>query len=153
MKLTSYSNFALRALQLAALRAPHLSRVDDVVRAHRLSHAHVTKIVHELGKAGFIETQRGRRGGFRLARPAEEIRVGDVVRVTEGSMHLVECFDPATNTCPLIGICRLSEALHQATAAFLAVLDGITVADISANRTSLLDRLEPALAAPADPAG
>jgi len=143
MRLTSYSNYALRAMQLAALRAPALVRVDDVVKVHGLARPHIVKIVHELGKAGFIETQRGRGGGFRLARAAEEITVGEVVRLTEGPFELVECFNSETNTCPLIGICKLSKTFAQATRAFLEVLDGVTIADIAANRDQLLDRIVP----------
>lgn len=143
MKLTSYTNFALRSLQLAALKAPELIRVDDVVRVHGLARPHVVKIVHELGLASYIETQRGRGGGFRLARPASEIIVGDVVRLTEGPMELVECFNPVSNTCPLIGICRLSRALQEATRAFMGVLDDLTLADIAANRGDLLARIAP----------
>ncbi|MAZ85070.1 MAG: Rrf2 family transcriptional regulator [Hoeflea sp.] len=141
MKLTAYSNYALRSLQLAALNAPDLIRVDDVVRVHGLARPHIVKIVHELGRAGFVKTQRGRGGGFRLARPAEEIGVGDVIRLTEGPLDVVECFNPASNTCPLIGICRLSRGLHEATRAFMAVLDDLTLADISANRDQLLGRI------------
>ncbi|MDA8586508.1 Rrf2 family transcriptional regulator [Rhodobacteraceae bacterium] len=143
MKLTSYTNFAMRSLQLAALKAPDLIRVDDVVRVHGLARPHIVKIVHELGLAGYIETQRGRGGGFRLARPAEEIIVGDVVRLTEGPIDLVECFNPESNTCPLIGICKLSRALQDATRAFMAVLDDLTLADIASNRSDLLARIAP----------
>ena len=143
MKLTSYTNYAMRSLQLAALKAPNLVRVDDVVRIHKLSRPHITKIVHELGKAGYLETQRGRGGGFRLAKPAEEICVGDVVRITEGPMDVVECFNPSKNTCPLIGICTLSRKIQEATNAFMAVLDDLTIADISANKAQLLDRIAP----------
>lgn len=143
MKLTAYSNYALRSLQLAALRAPDLIRVDDVVRVHGLARPHIVKIVHELGRAGLVETRRGRGGGFRLARPAETIVVGEVVRLTEGPLDVVECFNSETNTCPLIGICRLSRAFAEATAAFLAVLDRLTIADIAANREQLLDRILP----------
>ncbi|MFY9239947.1 MAG: Rrf2 family transcriptional regulator [Roseovarius sp.] len=143
MKLTSYTNFAMRALQLAALKSPDLIRVDDVVRVHGLARPHIVKIVHELGLAGYVETQRGRGGGFRLARPAEEIVVGDVVRLTEGPLDLVECFNPEHNTCPLIGICKLSRALQDATRAFMAVLDDLTLADIASNRSDLLARIAP----------
>lgn len=143
MKLTSYTNFALRSLQLAALKTPDLIRVDDVVRVHGLARPHVVKIVHELGQAGYIITQRGRGGGFRLARPAAEIVIGDVVRLTEGPMELVECFNPVKNTCPLIGICKLSRALQHATQAFMAVLDDLTLADIASNRSALLVRIAP----------
>ncbi|MEN8875063.1 MAG: Rrf2 family transcriptional regulator [Pacificibacter sp.] len=143
MKLTSYTNFAMRSLQLAALKAPDLIRVNDVVRVHGLARPHIVKIVHELGQAGYIVTQRGRGGGFRLAKPAEEIIVGDVVRLTEGPLDLVECFNPENNTCPLIGICKLSRALQDATRAFMAVLDDLTLADIASNRNDLLARIAP----------
>lgn len=143
MKLTSYTNYALRSLQQAALRHPELVRVDDVVRVHGLARPHIVKIVHELGRAGYLETVRGRGGGFRLGRPAEEIVVGDVVRLTEKQMDVVECFNPESNTCPLLGICRLSSALQKATRAFMDVLDNLTIADIAANADQLLERIEP----------
>jgi Rrf2 family nitric oxide-sensitive transcriptional repressor len=145
MKLTSYTNYALRSLQLAALRAPELVRIDDVVRVHGLARPHIVKIIHELGRAGILETQRGRGGGFRLAHPAKDIIVGDIVRLTEGQLDVVECFNPDKNTCPLIGICKLSHAIQKATAAFMAVLDDLTIADIASNKTELLDRLAPVL--------
>ncbi len=143
MKLTSYTNYAMRSLQLAALKAPDLVRIDDVAQIHNLSRPHIMKIVHELGKAGYLETVRGRNGGFRLARPPQEIIVGDVVRLTEGPLDLVECFNSDTNTCPLMGICILSRKLQEATAAFMAVLDELTIADIAANRGQLMDRIAP----------
>jgi Rrf2 family nitric oxide-sensitive transcriptional repressor len=143
MKLTTYSNYALRSLQLAALRAPDRIKVDDVVRVHGVARPHIVKIVHELGRAGYLETLRGRGGGFRLARPAEDIVVGDVVRLTEGPLDLVECFNPERNTCPLIGICKLSRALKAATKAFMAVLDDLTLADIASNKSELLARIAP----------
>ena len=143
MKLTAYSNYALRSLQLAALRSPDLVRVDDVVRVHGLARPHIVNIVHELGQAGIVETRRGRGGGFTLARPAADIVIGDVIRLTEGPLELVECFNPDRNTCPLIGICKLSRALREATAAFMAVLDGLTLADIASNRDELLSRIAP----------
>ena len=98
MKLTAYSTYALRSLQLAALRSPALVRVDDVVRVHGLARPHIVKIVHELGQAGLVETRRGRGGGFRLVRPAEEIVVGNVIRLTEGPLDVVECFNPEKNS-------------------------------------------------------
>ena len=104
------------------------------------------KVVHEMGQAGFLETVRGRGGGFRLARQPETITVGEVLRVTEGPFELVECFNAATNSCPLIGICRLSRAIGEAMTAFIAVLDDVTIADIAANKRGLLARLEAATA-------
>jgi Rrf2 family nitric oxide-sensitive transcriptional repressor len=143
MKLTNYTNYALRSLQLAALKSPNLVRVDDVAKIHNLSRPHIMKVVHELGKAGYLETVRGRGGGFRLARPPEDIIVGDIVRISEGPLDVVECFNPEKNTCPLIGICILSRKMQEATAAFMAVLDDLTIADIASNRGQLMERIAP----------
>ena len=143
MKLTSYTNYALRSLQLAALKSPDLVRVDDVAKIHNLSRPHIMKIVHELGRAGYLETVRGRGGGFRLARPPEDIIVGDVVRITEGPLDVVECFNPEKNTCPLMGICILSKRMQEATAAFMAILDDLTIAHIASNRGQLMERIAP----------
>ena len=142
MKLTSYTNYALRSLQLAAVRSPALVRVDDVANIHGLSRPHIVKIVHELGKAGYLETVRGRGGGFRLGRAASDIIVGDVVRLTEGRLDIVECMNPQSNTCVLIGICKLSNAMAKAADAFMRVLDDLTIADIAANRDQLLERID-----------
>lgn len=87
MKPTSYTNYALRASQLAASKAPDLVRVDDVAKIGRLSRPHIMKIVHELGKADYLETVLGRGGGFRLSRPPEEMIVGNAVRITEGPLE------------------------------------------------------------------
>lgn len=143
MKLTTYTNYALRSLQLAALKAPNRVKVDDVVKVHGLARPHIVKIVHELGRAGYLETIRGRGGGFLLARPPEEIVIGEVVRLTEGPLDVVECFNPEKNTCPLIGICKLSKAMQKATKAFMDVLDDLTLADISSNKSELLARIAP----------
>lgn len=139
--LTQYSTFALRTLQYVALRDPAIVTVDEVSRAHRISKAHLVKVSHELGQRGYIETIRGRNGGMRLARPAEQITVGEVVRWTEAPLELVECFNPETNTCPLEGACHLSRGIQRALRAFLSVLDDMTIADITINRSVLLDRL------------
>ena len=71
-----------------------------------------------------------------------EIRVGDVVRITEGDLELVECFNSETNSCPLIGVCRLSALFRRGLDAFLAELDKVTLADLTGNAPVLLDRLE-----------
>lgn len=141
MRLTQYSNFTLRTLQLVALRAPEIVTVDDVARAHRISKAHLVKVAAELSRRGYIDATRGRKGGMRLARPAEQITVGEIIRWTEAPLELVECFNPETNTCPLLGLCHLSRGLHRAMRAFMSVLDDMTIADIAINRTALLDRL------------
>ncbi len=116
MHLTAFTNYALRTLMFAALKGDALSQVDEIARAHRIPRSHVVKCVHQLGRWGYIENLRGRGGGFRLARPAANITVGEVVRRTEDGLRLVECFDPASNTCPLCGACELSRGIGRALA-------------------------------------
>jgi Rrf2 family nitric oxide-sensitive transcriptional repressor len=131
MQLSSFTDYALRILIYAAARPEQRCLTADVASAYGISRHHVVKVVNELQHLGFIETTRGRSGGFTLARSPEDIRVGDVVRRTESSM-LVECFDRHTNTCPLAQACGLKVALAEAFAAFLAVLDRYSIADMVA---------------------
>jgi Rrf2 family nitric oxide-sensitive transcriptional repressor len=138
MRLTSYSNFSLRTLMVAAMREPGLSTVQEVAEAFGISRAHLVKCVHQLGQWGYLENVRGNRGGFRLARPAAEISIGEVIRRTEDGFDLVECFDPGENSCPLIGDCRLSVALTRARDVFLDELDRHTIADVTGNDGDLM---------------
>jgi Rrf2 family nitric oxide-sensitive transcriptional repressor len=142
LRLTQYSNFALRTLQFLALRAPEIATVDDVARAHKISKGHLMKVAYDLRQRGYIETLRGRKGGMRLSRRAEDITVGEVIRWTEAPLELVECFNPDTNTCPLQGHCHLSRGIQRALRAFLSVLDDLTLADIAINRGTLVGLLE-----------
>lgn len=126
---------------VAAARFPGLSTIAEVADGFGISKTHMVKCVHQLGAWGYLETVRGNKGGFRLALPAETITLGEIIRLTEGGFSLVECFDPATNSCPLIARCRLRPALLRATGAFLAMLDEFTLADISDNGDDILDVL------------
>jgi Rrf2 family nitric oxide-sensitive transcriptional repressor len=102
----------------------------DIGRAYGISYNHLSKVAQQLAALGFIDAMRGRTGGVRLARPPAQINLGAVVRVTESHFNLVECFDPATNTCPIASVCGLAGALQQARDQFLAVLDRYTLADV-----------------------
>lgn len=141
VKLTSYSNYTLRVLMVAAARFPGLTTIGEVADGFGISKTHLVKCVHQLGGWGYLETIRGNKGGFRLARPAESISLGEIIRRTEDGFALVECFEQATNTCPLMDRCRLRPALLRATEAFLATLDAFTLADISDNGDEILDVL------------
>lgn len=130
MRLTQFSNFAIRVLMYAAVNGHRPSAVPEMARSYGVSYDHLKKAAAELCRLGYLETVRGRTGGYRLAMPAEQIRIGEVVRQTEGDMVLVECFDPATNTCPIAQACQLRCVLAEALAAFVAVLDRYTLADL-----------------------
>ena len=106
----------------AALNPRALSTIDAISAGYGVSKNHLRKVVHDLSRHGFIETVQGRNGGIRLSKPAEEIPVGTVLRKMEQDMCLVECFDPPTNTCRIVGACALRSMLHDSLAAFLANL-------------------------------
>lgn len=130
MRLTQFSNFAIRVLMYAGLRQPRLSTVPEMAAAYGVSYDHLRKAAAVLCRLGYLEGVRGRSGGFRLARPPEQIRIGEVVRGTEGDVILVECFDPVENTCPIVAACQLRVALKEAVAAFFEALDRYTLADL-----------------------
>lgn len=141
MRLTNFTNYAMRILQFAALRDPDHVRMEDVARAHGISRHHLLKAANVLAQHGYLIVIRGRGGGVRLARDPSAMTVAEIVRLTEGPIELVECFNAETNTCPLIGVCKLSAALQTATRAFMAELENVTIADIAQNRGTLLARL------------
>jgi Rrf2 family nitric oxide-sensitive transcriptional repressor len=132
MQLTYFTDYALRVLIYAAVRPRSRCLTSDVATAFGMSRHHVVKVVNELRHLGYLDTTRGRDGGFALARQAAGIRIGEVVRRTEGSMALVECFNRDTNTCLLSPACGLKGVLREAFDAFLAVLDRATLADLVA---------------------
>lgn len=140
MQLTRYSDYSLRVLiHLAVARRP-LSTIEGIASAFGISRGHVMKVVRHLAALGLVETVRGRGGGLRLARDPDEVNVGAVVRHTEENLALVECFRPDGH-CPIEEACVLRPALHEALDAFLAVLDGYTLADLVARRRARLARL------------
>lgn len=142
MRLTSFTNYALRVLMYAAVKGDTLSSVHEISKSYGISRAHLVKCVHLLGRWGYLESYRGRNGGFRLAIAPENITVGEIVRHTEEGLDLVECFDPETNSCPLIDVCRLKLTFQRGLVAFLEVLDGVSVADLVADTGAIAATLE-----------
>ena len=133
MRLTRYTDYALRVLMHLAAKPDRLSSIGEIARSYAISQNHLMKVVHDLRKEGFVAAVRGRSGGIRLARPAEEIRIGDVVRHSEDGFDLVDC-----GACVLAPACGLTSVLHEALAAFLKVLDGYTLADMVEGRRDAL---------------
>jgi Rrf2 family nitric oxide-sensitive transcriptional repressor len=130
MRLTSYTDYALRVLIYVGLKVD-LATIAEISEAYGISRNHLVKIVHDLGGRGYLQTIRGKHGGIRLAKPALEIRVGRLVRELEEDMRLVQCFDPASaDSCQIEPACVLSHVLHGALEAFLQELDRYTLADL-----------------------
>lgn len=130
MRLTTYTDYSLRTLLHIASNRDRLVTVQEIADLHGISKNHLTKVVHQLGLFGVIETIRGRNGGLRLAREPGAINIGAVVRATETDFYMAECFNPAGKPCGLQTGCALKGVLSRATAAYLAVLDGQTLADL-----------------------
>lgn len=150
MRLTRYTDYALRTLIYVGLHEPEQSSIAAIARAYGISENHLTKVVHQLGRLGLIRTIRGRGGGLRLAKPPGEIVVGAVVRQTEDDLALVECF--GGGGCAITAPCRLRRVLGEALAAFLAVLDRYTLADLlgSPDGDAIAQILGLAASAPSD---
>lgn len=134
MRLTSFTDYSLRVLMHLATAPEGKSTISEIARAYGISENHLVKVVHLLGREGILVNTRGRGGGLRLARAPRAIRVGDVVRATEGPDVPAECFEPAGGHCAIAPVCRLSGVLARAMRAFHEVLDEYTLEDLLANR-------------------
>ncbi len=130
MRLTAFTDYTLRSLIYLGMNRDRLVTIQGIADLHSISKNHLTKVVHQLGVSGLVETVRGRNGGLRLAREPDAINIGDVVRMSETDFFMAECFDRANNTCALSPACFLKTKLGEATHAYLAVLDGVTLADL-----------------------
>lgn len=132
MRLTRYTDYALRVLIHLALEEERICSIGEIARVYDISHNHLMKVAHALARAGFVETVRGRTGGMRLARPPEEIGVGEVVRLTEEGFELAEC-----GICRLSPSCGLTGVLAKGMAAMLAVFDRYSIADLLTDKVVL----------------
>jgi Rrf2 family nitric oxide-sensitive transcriptional repressor len=151
MRLTVYTDYSLRMLIYLATKTDGLATIAEVAQRYGISEHHLTKVAHQLGRAGYVATLRGKGGGLRLARPAREIGLGEVVRQTEPDMALVPCFSspeaPNGAPCPIAPACGLRGVLGEAMRAFMAVLDRYTLDDLVQQRAELRSLLTPADAA------
>lgn len=144
MRLTTRTNLATRVLMSCAVNDGVILRSADIAKRTNASLNHMLQVVNTLQEHGFIETIRGRSGGLRLARAPTQISMGDLFRLFEGNIAFAECFDAATNTCPLHSTCRLRGFLARAVEAFFHEMDMVTLADLVTGNCGLsaLLRLE-----------
>ncbi len=137
MRLTTFTDYSLRVLMYVAAHPEGRSTIAEIAGAYDISEHHLTKVVHFLGREGYLENLRGRGGGLRLARAATEINVGEVVRATEGGDVPAECFEPGSSSCAIVADCKLKFALGKAVAAFYDALGHYTLEDVAKNRRAL----------------
>lgn len=136
MRLTLWTDYALRTLIYVGAKDGRLSRIAEIAESFGISNTHLMKIVNQLAQQGYVETVRGKGGGIRLGRPAGQIGVGAVVRETEEELAVMGCLSGA-GFCRIEGCCVLRSALREATRAFSETLDGYTLADLLAPRAKL----------------
>ena len=129
MRLTTFTDFALRLLMLAAAHDDRLITIEEASEIYDISRAHLMKVANNLTRAGYLKSVRGRSGGLTLAKQPHKIKLGDVVRATESDFELVECFGTG-NECCITRSCRLRGVLRESLDAFNAVLDKYTLADL-----------------------
>ncbi|HEX6704850.1 MAG TPA: Rrf2 family transcriptional regulator [Albitalea sp.] len=137
MKLTVFTDYSLRVLLYLAAEPSRRATIAEIAKTFDISESHLTKVVHLLGRQGWIDTVRGKGGGIVLAKAPHDIRIGKVVRDTEGAAVPAECFTEDGGHCAIGNCCELKSVLAEAVAAFYAVLDHYTLADISRNRRML----------------
>lgn len=142
MRLTTKTNLAARVLMACAANEGVTMRTAEIAQMCNASVNHLLQVVHGLQAHGFVETLRGRGGGLRLARAPERISMGAVFRVFEAGHPFAECFDPATNTCPLAPNCRLRSYISRALEAFYHELDLVTLRDLVKGNCGLFDLLQ-----------
>jgi Rrf2 family nitric oxide-sensitive transcriptional repressor len=136
MRLTSFSDYSLRVLIYLAADPDRRSTIAEIARAFDVSENHLMKVVHFLGRGGWLRNVRGKGGGMELAHAPADIRIGAVVHACETQLP-AECFDRETNRCVITPACKLKHVLAEASAAFYATLDRYTLEDIAGNRRAL----------------
>ncbi len=145
LNLTKFSDYSLRLLLYLALHEDRAVSIAEVSRAYGVSPHILVKVTQLLVSEGLVISLRGRRGGLRLAKRPAEISVGKLIRTTEPTWDLVECFDPRSNTCPIEPVCGLKGALKRAQRAFLGTLDDVTLADFLPRAPALIRLLNASL--------
>jgi len=129
MRLSIFSDYNLRVLMYLGVQPDRLVTIAEIAGIHEISENHLMKVVHQLGRSGYIETVRGKGGGMRLAMVPKEIVLGNVIRHTEGDMAMAECF-AEKSACRIQPACRLKSILGEALSAMFLVLDDYTLADL-----------------------
>ncbi len=137
MRLTTFSDYALRVLLYAANAGDRLITIEETAKVYGISRAHLMKVANLLTRAGYLKAVRGRAGGLRMGRAAEEIRLGDVVRLAEPDFSLVECF-AGNNQCILTPRCGLPKVINETLSAFVRTFDRYTLADVALKQRDFL---------------
>lgn len=141
MRITMRTNLAIRTLMFCAVNPDMTVRKSDIAAACNASENHLAQVIRTLGHHGFIDATRGRHGGLQLMRPAAAINIGSVFRIFESELPFAECFSSA-NTCPLVDVCWLRDAIRDAVDAFYRSLDKVLLSDLVDGNDRLAELLQ-----------
>ncbi|HMN20740.1 MAG TPA: Rrf2 family transcriptional regulator [Ottowia sp.] len=141
MRVTTFTDYAFRVLMYLALQGERRATVDEIAHAYGISVNHLTKVVHQLGRSGWVQTVRGKGGGLQLGQPAAQIRLGDVARLCEGDTTFAACMVNDMKHCRIASACRLAGILDRAFRTFYAELNEHTLADLVRDPAALRERL------------
>ena len=133
MQLSLHADYSLRVLVYLGAHPDRVVRTQEISEAYGISKHHLVRVVQTLAEHDYVKIHAGRSGGITLHRDPDTVRLGEVVRVAEPNMRLVECFDRHTNTCKIAPVCSLKGMLREALEAFIASLNRYTLADILSN--------------------
>ncbi len=136
MRFTVFTDYAFRVLIYLALDPERRATIHNIAEGYGVSKNHLMKVVNLLTRAGLVTAHRGPHGGLKLAWPADEIMVGEVVRLTEDNFQLVECFGP-DNQCAITSACALKTVFGETLQAMFGVLDEYSIQDLAKRRTQL----------------
>lgn len=148
MKLTTFSDYTLRVLMFLAAARDRLATIPEIAAAYEISENHLMKVVHQLARQGVIESVRGKGGGIRLAHTPDKIRLGQIVRNSEGSAPIVECLSGQPVICKIAPACRLTPILIRSFEALYNTLDQYTLADLVPDDAQLSHLLSDSTPAP-----
>jgi Rrf2 family transcriptional regulator, nitric oxide-sensitive transcriptional repressor len=140
MHLTRQTDYTMRLLIHLALQPDEPATIQQIAERYGISRNHLMKVANRAVQAGYVQGVRGRAGGLKLAREPKEIGIGEVLRALE-DWRMVECFEPATNRCPITGGCGLQAMLKEALEAYFSVLDRYSLADVVRRKPLLVQLL------------
>lgn len=137
MRLTNFTDYALRVLLYTAAHNDKLTTIAEIQKTFDVSKGHLMKIVHLLSTEGYLHAVRGRSGGIKLGKKPEEINLRDLIRLTEPDFRLVECFGQ-NNNCIISSFCKLPGPLNKALDAFMETLGNYTLKDMMISQPSFV---------------
>ena len=130
MYLSKFTDYSFRILMYLGNHPEKLYTVDELSTILGLSTHHIKKIVYKLSKNGYLSSSKGRNGGIMLGMNPQDINLGQLLKITEDNLNILECFSTENNTCSIDGCCKLKPIINDALEAFKMQLSNYTLKDI-----------------------